>query len=190
MNHILGAYNEMEDADVIYYEQPESETGFIRKPYSLDHIPPLAAPMVNHCFQKCLPYYLVLDGTSSSQIVISDLLKLFARIQEDGGYIPSEFAEVFQHIVTYRTMNAAITDDQQSFQLYSFIAQEMFRCMDIPEGGFDEDDTCFFSCGHEALSSLSERMVPLEEIIDELKTRESEEDDDELINQILGDNRI
>ena len=178
----------MEDADVIYYEKPESETGFIRKPYSLDHIPPLAAPMVNHCFQKCLPYYLVLDGFSSRQIVISDLLKLFARIQEDEGYIPSEFAEVFQHIVTYRTMDAAVTDDQQSFQLYSFIAQEMFRCMDIPEGVGDEDDPCFFSCGHKALSSLSERMVPLEEIIAELKTRE--EDDDELINQILGDNRI
>jgi hypothetical protein len=60
--------------------------------------------------------------------------------------------------------------------------------MDIPESPFDEDDVCFFSCGHKALSSLSERMVPLEEIIAELKTRE--EDDDELINQILGDNRI
>jgi hypothetical protein len=161
INHILGAYKEMEDATVIPYdEQPES----------------------------LFPYYMVLDGTSSSQIVISDLLKLFARIQEDQGYVPFEFAMVFQHIVTYRAIDAANSDDQQSFQLYSFIAQEMFRCMDIPEGGFDEDDPCFFSCGHKALSSLSERMVPLEEIIAELKTRE--EDDDELINQILGDNRI
>ena len=161
INHILGAYKEMEDATVIPYdEQPES----------------------------LFPYYIVLDGTSSSQIVISDLLKLFARIQEDQGYVPFEFAMVFQHIVTYRAIDAANSDDQQSFQLYSFIAQEMFRCMDIPEGGFDEDDPCFFSCGHKALSSLSERIVPLEEIIAELKT--SEEDDDELINQILGDNRI
>ena len=175
--HILGAYNEMDDAmsTAIYYEH-------------FDNIPPLALPVVHNCLQKCLPYYLVLDGTSSSQIVMSDLLRLFARIQEDEGYVPSEFAQVFQHLVTYRTMNAAITDDQQSFQLYSFIAQELFRCMDIPESPFDEDDICYFSCGHEALSRLSERMVPLEEIIDELKTRE--EDDDELINQILGENRI
>ena len=164
INHILGAYKEMEDATVISYdEQPES----------------------------IFPYYMVLDGTSSSQIVISDLLKLFARIQEDQGYVPFEFATVFQHIVTYRAIDAANSDDRQSFQLYSFIAQELFRCMDIPEGVGDEDDPddpCFFSCGHKALSSLSERMVPLEEIIAELKTRE--EDDDELINQILGDNRI
>jgi vacuolar-type H+-ATPase subunit H len=31
-------------------------------------------------------------------------------------------------------------------------------------------------------------MVPLEEIINELKSREA--DDDEIINQILGENRI
>jgi len=167
-NHILGAYKEMEDATVIPYDE---HTEF---PYHLNNV--------------LFPYYMVLDGTSSSQIVISDLLKLFSRIQEDDGYVPSEFAMVFQHIVTYRAIDAANSDDRQSFQLYSFIAQELFRCMDIPESPFDEDDVCFFSCGHEALSRLSERMVPLEEIINELKSREA--DDDEIINQILGENRI